>query len=270
MSAPPVSAEYGYYDSQTQTPSQRSTNIPYDDSAAPAVSSVQQQQQQGGKRHAPRAAFPDYKTPPQFLYVKDKTTGASSSVASTETQMRNLRVAEDDPSIKAEHPPSSSPSRQPPVELDMNILSKLLGTDPSLITRDQVRNILSNPDLLNIYKKLLEEDQRKKKRLARNRDLAGQRRKRSKELVETYEAEVNQLENILAKSLAHEFGQGDIQTLLEALGEVGLTDAQCRQLARLEPAIHAEATKVALVEKVVAALHAQEWLHFPNSEVHSK
>ncbi|RHY80187.1 hypothetical protein DYB26_012281 [Aphanomyces astaci] len=49
--------------------------------------------------------------------------------------------------------------------------------------------------------------------------------------------------------------------------EVGLTDAQCRQLARLEPAIHAEATKVALVEKVVAALHAQEWLHFPNSEV---
>ncbi|ETV66558.1 hypothetical protein, variant 1 [Aphanomyces astaci] len=323
MSAPPVSAEYGYYDSQTQTPSQRSTNIPYDDSAAPAVSSVQQQQQQGGKRHAPRAAFPDYKTPPQFLYVKDKTTGASSSVASTETQMRNLRVAEDDPSIKAEHPPSSSPSRQPPVELDMNILSKLLGTDPSLITRDQVRNILSNPDLLNIYKKLLEEDQRKKKRLARNRDLAGQRRKRSKELVETYEAEVNQLENILAKSLAHEFGQGDIQTLLEALGgehkqsitltkdakhqqtasllaqllrhalvfqdanddswmlalaacddpeflslklEVGLTDAQCRQLARLEPAIHAEATKVALVEKVVAALHAQEWLHFPNSE----
>ncbi|RHZ29664.1 hypothetical protein DYB37_011561 [Aphanomyces astaci] len=49
--------------------------------------------------------------------------------------------------------------------------------------------------------------------------------------------------------------------------EVGLTDAQCQQLARLEPAIHAEATKVALVEKVVAALHAQEWLHFPNSEV---
>ncbi|ETW07110.1 hypothetical protein H310_01749 [Aphanomyces invadans] len=201
-------ADYGYYDAQAQPTSHRAYHPVAASSGEP----------QSGKRHAPRNAFPDYKTPPQFLYVKDKTNG-TTSVASTETQMRNLRVGEDTDSVKSE--PSSQQHAQAlpgQIDLDMNVLSKLLGKDPSQITTDQIRSILSNPDLLNIYKKLLEEDQRKQKRLARNRDLAGQRRKRSKELVETYEAEVKELQNILAKSLAHEFGQGDIQTLLEALG----------------------------------------------------
>ncbi|ETW07111.1 hypothetical protein, variant 1 [Aphanomyces invadans] len=306
-------ADYGYYDAQAQPTSHRAYHPVAASSGEP----------QSGKRHAPRNAFPDYKTPPQFLYVKDKTNG-TTSVASTETQMRNLRVGEDTDSVKSE--PSSQQHAQAlpgQIDLDMNVLSKLLGKDPSQITTDQIRSILSNPDLLNIYKKLLEEDQRKQKRLARNRDLAGQRRKRSKELVETYEAEVKELQNILAKSLAHEFGQGDIQTLLEALGgehkqsitltkdakhqetaslltqllrhavvikeanedswmlvlaasddpefvdlklELGLTDAQCQQLLQLEPAIHVEATCLAIVEKCVAGLNVQEWLHFPNTE----
>ncbi|CAK4683856.1 unnamed protein product [Aphanomyces euteiches] len=195
--APPVNSAYGYYDQTTST----NTTSSYDDIPLP--------EERGGKRHVPRSAHPAYKTPPQFLYLKDN----GGSVASTESQMRNLKV--DDTTSEDGSVASSAPAEEPP--LDLGVLSKLLGKDPSQITGDQIRNILANPDLLNIYKKLQEEEQRKQKRLARNRDLAGARRKKSKELVETYEAEVKELQNILAKSLAHEFGKGDIATLVEAL-----------------------------------------------------
>ncbi|ETW07107.1 hypothetical protein, variant 1 [Aphanomyces invadans] len=102
--------------------------------------------------------------------------------------------------------------------LDKAVLSKLLARDESEISDDQIRSIMQNKELLTIYKKLQEEEAKRQKRLDNNRKTAQLRRKKKKGLVETYESQVSELENILAKIHAHRFGQGDVQTLVDALG----------------------------------------------------
>ncbi|KAF0717531.1 Aste57867_2239 [Aphanomyces stellatus] len=289
---------YGYYD-----PSTASVGASLPD-PAPV--------EQSSKRHAPRSAFADYETPPMFIYTK---TEPVESVA--ETQMRNLSVQDDD---AAPGPMEVAPG----VPLDLAVLAKFLGKEEGEITSDEIRTFMATPGCITIYRKLQEEEQRKQKRLARNRDLAGARRKRFKELVEGFETEVKELQNVLAKTLAHQFGQGDIQTLLEALKgahrqsghmskdskteettllltqllrrastirqanedswmlalaaqddpifrelklELGLTDMQCIRLLQLEPYVHNESTRLAIVDKCFAALQVHEWLHFPHTDM---
>ncbi|RQM21072.1 hypothetical protein B5M09_010126 [Aphanomyces astaci] len=66
---------------------------------------------------------------------------------------------------------------------------------------------------------------------------------------------------MLALAAANDCSFADLKQVL------GLTEAQCVRLAQLQPAIHNESTRLAIVEKCFAALHVHEWLHFPNTEV---
>ncbi|RHY97178.1 hypothetical protein DYB35_004482 [Aphanomyces astaci] len=104
--------------------------------------------------------------------------------------------------------------------LDKSVLSKLLVRDESEISDEQIRSIMHNKELLTIYKKLQEEETKRQKRLDNNRKTAQMRRKKKKGLVETYETQVSELETILAKIHAHRFGQGDVQTLVDALSGI--------------------------------------------------
>ncbi|RHY97183.1 hypothetical protein DYB35_004481 [Aphanomyces astaci] len=65
---------------------------------------------------------------------------------------------------------------------------------------------------------------------------------------------------MLALAAANDCSFADLKQVL------GLTEAQCVRLAQLQPAIHNESTRLAIVEKCFAALHVHEWLHFPNTE----
>jgi len=61
------------------------------------------------------------------------------------------------------------------------------------------------------------EDDKRKKRLARNRASARLRRMKKKNLVDTYEVEVGVLESSLEKLRTHQWGAGHADVLLEAL-----------------------------------------------------
>ncbi|KAG9399826.1 hypothetical protein AC1031_011248 [Aphanomyces cochlioides] len=143
----------------------------------------------GGKRHAPSGRW---RTPPTVYYPKSKknTDPVTADAFADGTQG---------------------------LVLDKAVLSKVLARDEADISDEHIRSIMVNKDLLNIYKKLQEEEIKRQKRLDNNRKTAQMRRKKKKGLVETYEAQVSELENILAKIRAHKFGQGDVDTLTEAL-----------------------------------------------------
>mmetsp|Transcript_12866 Transcript_12866/g.19541 ORF Transcript_12866/g.19541 Transcript_12866/m.19541 type:complete len:495 (+) Transcript_12866:174-1658(+) len=84
----------------------------------------------------------------------------------------------------------------------------------------QVARSVSLPDMTrynNAENRAQFEDEKRKKRLARNRASARLRRLRKKNLVESYEHEVGVLETSLSKLKAHTWGSGDCEALLEAL-----------------------------------------------------
>ncbi|KAF1787774.1 Basic-leucine zipper domain [Phytophthora cactorum] len=91
--------------------------------------------------------------------------------------------------------------------------------------------------LLSIYQKLQEEDDRRQRRLERNRASARVRREKKKGMVETYEGEVSKLESSLNMLKNHEFGTGNAQELATALeyssGE-HLRHAQMSKDAKME------------------------------------
>eukprot|EP00520_Triparma_pacifica_P019085 CAMPEP_0118670276 /NCGR_PEP_ID=MMETSP0785-20121206/21371_1 /TAXON_ID=91992 /ORGANISM="Bolidomonas pacifica, Strain CCMP 1866" /LENGTH=315 /DNA_ID=CAMNT_0006565061 /DNA_START=145 /DNA_END=1089 /DNA_ORIENTATION=- len=76
---------------------------------------------------------------------------------------------------------------------------------------------VSMPDMASLDAKAIIDDDKRKKRLARNRASARLRRLRKKNLVESYEAEVGVLESSLAKLKEHKWGTGQHESLLEAL-----------------------------------------------------
>lgn len=77
---------------------------------------------------------------------------------------------------------------------------------------------ISLPDMTRYAARASAEENKRKKRLARNRASARLRRLKKKNLVDTYEGEVGVLETSLAKLRTHSWGQGhDHEALLEAL-----------------------------------------------------
>ncbi|ETN11268.1 hypothetical protein PPTG_10203 [Phytophthora nicotianae INRA-310] len=121
--------------------------------------------------------------------------------------------------------------------MDTALLARVSGTDPSLMGSEEIKQIMRTPDLLSIYQKLQEEDDRRQRRLERNRASARVRREKKKGMVETYEAEVSKLESSLNMLKNHEFGTGNAQELSTALeyssGE-HLRHAQMSKEAKME------------------------------------
>ncbi|KAF1777375.1 Basic-leucine zipper domain [Phytophthora cactorum] len=92
-------------------------------------------------------------------------------------------------------------------------------------------------DTALLARKLQEEDDRRQRRLERNRASARVRREKKKGMVETYEGEVSKLESSLNMLKNHEFGTGNAQELATALeyssGE-HLRHAQMSKDAKME------------------------------------
>ncbi|CAI5744952.1 unnamed protein product [Peronospora destructor] len=101
--------------------------------------------------------------------------------------------------------------------MDTALLARVSGTDPSLVGSEEIKQIMRTPDLLSIYQKLQEEDDRRQRRLERNRASARVRREKKKGMVETYEGEVSKLESLLNMLKNHEFGTGNEEELATAL-----------------------------------------------------
>lgn len=105
--------------------------------------------------------------------------------------------------------------------MDATLLARVSGTDPSMMGSEEIKQIMRTPDLLSIYQKLQEEDDRRQRRLERNRASARVRREKKKGMVETYEGEVSKLENSLNLLKSHTFGSGQSSQLISALGTFG-------------------------------------------------
>ncbi|KAK1936616.1 hypothetical protein P3T76_010051 [Phytophthora citrophthora] len=103
------------------------------------------------------------------------------------------------------------------LSMDTALLARVSGTDPSLMGTEEIKQIMRTPDLLSIYQKLQEEDDRRQRRLERNRASARVRREKKKGMVETYEGEVSKLESSLNMLKNHEFGTGNAEELATAL-----------------------------------------------------
>ena len=102
--------------------------------------------------------------------------------------------------------------------MDTALLARVSGTDPSPMGSEDIKQIMRTPDLLSIYQKLQEEDDRRQRRLERNRASARVRREKKKGMVETYEGEVSKLETALNILKKHEFGTRNARELAAALG----------------------------------------------------
>ncbi|RLN57044.1 hypothetical protein BBJ29_001348 [Phytophthora kernoviae] len=101
--------------------------------------------------------------------------------------------------------------------MDTALLARVSGTDPAAMGSEEIKQIMRTPDLLSIYQKLQEEDDRRQRRLERNRASARVRREKKKGMVETYEGEVSKLESSLNLLKSHTFGAGQAQELASAL-----------------------------------------------------
>ena len=189
------------------------------------------------KRQAPVG---QWKTPPQFLYTArdpnapaipmPQVAGAPSTAAaaldalsfqdmpvppgSSASVVTGSTASGEGGSITAEQFASSTG-----LALDTSIIAKMNGKAESELTMDHIKSIMNRPDMLSIYQKMQEEDERRRKRLARNRNSARARRLKKKNMVEAYETEVSHLEMTLKKLGNHQWGSGQADTLVELLGE---------------------------------------------------
>ncbi|KAF1329711.1 hypothetical protein FI667_g5684, partial [Globisporangium splendens] len=223
------------------------------------------------KRQAPTG---QWKTPPQFLYATNpnagrppqpvaagKPGGRDSESASPSAGMRSMTFQEGtqlfagtgmEDKSGAMAGGSMKLTRQDVVggisaaqfaastgglTMDTALLARVSGTDPSRMGSEEIKQIMRTPDLLSIYQKLQEEDDRRQRRyvgsmrsiffigvyvigrLERNRASARVRREKKKSMVETYEGEVSKLENSLNLLKMHSFGSGQAQDLINALGK---------------------------------------------------
>uniref|UniRef100_K3WAD8 BZIP domain-containing protein n=1 Tax=Globisporangium ultimum (strain ATCC 200006 / CBS 805.95 / DAOM BR144) TaxID=431595 RepID=K3WAD8_GLOUD len=203
------------------------------------------------KRQAPTG---QWKTPPQFLYAANpnagrppqpaaagKPGGRESESASPSAGMRSMTFQEGTQLFAGTGMEDKSGAtggagmkltRQDVVggisaaqfaastgglTMDTALLARVSGTDPSRMGSEEIKQIMRTPDLLSIYQKLQEEDDRRQRRLERNRASARVRREKKKSMVETYEGEVSKLENSLNLLKVHSFGSGQAQDLINAL-----------------------------------------------------
>ncbi|KAJ0410603.1 hypothetical protein ATCC90586_007436 [Pythium insidiosum] len=178
--------------------------------------------------------------PPQQLQPKSMgRPGRDSGQPSPSTGMRGMSF-QDQPLPAAQSASSSGDEMKPMptkeiggisaaqfaastggLTMDATLLARVSGTDPSLMGSEEIKQIMRCPDLLSIYQKLQEEDDRRQRRLERNRASARVRREKKKNMVETYEGEVSKLENSLNLLRSHSFGAGQAQDLLSALDYTG-------------------------------------------------
>ncbi|DAZ94674.1 TPA: hypothetical protein N0F65_002383 [Lagenidium giganteum] len=205
--------------------------------------------QSATKRQAP---IGQWKTPPQFLFmanpahaavaVKPATTArgggqVDSGQTSPSTGLRGMSFQDaPQPYVATPHQlvAEKSDVKFPTSEIggisaaqfaagtggltmDATLLARVSGTDPARMGSEEIKQIMRCPDLLSIYQKLQEEDDRRQRRLERNRASARVRREKKKGMVETYEGEVSKLENSLSLLRAHSFGTGQAQDLITAL-----------------------------------------------------
>jgi hypothetical protein len=200
------------------------------------------------KRHAP---IGQWKTPPQFLYAANPRNVHSSKLDSGQkspsSAMRGMSFS-DIPQVYpvvGRDPTDKLPSQGQitttmtskaqsqnvagisaaqfaagtgGLTMDTNLLARVSGTDPSRMGSEEIKQIMRCPDLLSIYQKLQEEDDRRQRRLERNRASARVRREKKKGMVETYEGEVSKLEYSLNLLNGHKFGVGKAHDLVNALG----------------------------------------------------
>ncbi|GLE06234.1 hypothetical protein PINS_up015476 [Pythium insidiosum] len=203
--------------------------------AAPPGGGASQQMPSGINAPAPAMM----RQPPQQL--QPKTMGARSGrdngQPSPSTGMRGMTF-QDQPLPQTQSASSSGDETKPlptkeiggisaaqfaastgGLTMDATLLARVSGTDPALMGSEEIKQIMRCPDLLSIYQKLQEEDDRRQRRLERNRASARVRREKKKNMVETYEGEVSKLENSLNLLRSHSFGAGQAQDLLSALAD---------------------------------------------------
>lgn len=207
------------------------------------------------KRQAPMG---QWKTPPQFMYAPSSSASSSSSSrpssagavgnqpnrdsgrSSPSSGMRSMTFQDGNAAtaLYAMPPGLMDEEQQQKIKrqeiggisaaqfaastggltMDATLLARVSGTDPSMMGSEEIKQIMRTPDLLSIYQKLQEEDDRRQRRLERNRASARVRREKKKGMVETYEGEVSKLENSLNLLKSHTFGSGQSSQLISALG----------------------------------------------------
>jgi hypothetical protein len=123
-------------------------------------------------------------------------------------------------SLPHQHQPALQTSSLPPTQA---LMSSTTSHPPQTVSIPSssvsaANRSVSLPDINSYAKRAVIEEDKRQKRLARNRASARLRRLKKKNLVDSYEAEVGVLETSLAKLRDHRWGIGtDINALLEAL-----------------------------------------------------
>ncbi|TYZ64580.1 hypothetical protein PybrP1_001492 [[Pythium] brassicae (nom. inval.)] len=238
-------AQYAAFIAQANAPSSSAGDLEGDlpsslPSYVPPPSQQQQQRFDGApsaaKRQAPSG---QWKTPPQFLFPAARSTAAANANAqaaadrpgeqpSPSAGMRNMTFRDgahlfggDEEKGGGAKPPTRQEiggisaaqfaASTGGLTMDTALLARVSGTDPSQVGSEEIKQIMRTPDLLSIYQKLQEEDDRRQRRYERS--LAGWQ----SESTRTYEGEVSKLENSLNLLKMHTFGSGQAQDLSSAL-----------------------------------------------------
>ncbi|TMW60192.1 hypothetical protein Poli38472_000234 [Pythium oligandrum] len=203
-----------------------------------------------------QATMGQWKTPPQFLYPSNPSVPSPASVtnpralAANKVANRPRDASQPSPStgmrgMSFQDPSYSEDEKRPPppreiagisaaqfaastggLTMDATLLARVTGTDPALVGSEEIKQIMRTPDLLSIYQKLQEEDDRRQRRLERNRASARVRREKKKNMVEMYEGEVSKLENSLNLLKSHTFGTGNANDLINALDPIEYTGGE--------------------------------------------
>lgn len=156
-------------------------------------SSQQQQQQQrfdGTPSAAKRQATSgQWKTPPQFLFPAARANDRSGEQPSPSEGMRNMTFRDgshlfgsggDHDDAKGDAKPRQLTRQEiggisaaqfaastGGLTMDTALLARVSGTDPSQVGSEEIKQIMRTPDLLSIYQKLQEEDDRRQRRYGR-------------------------------------------------------------------------------------------------------
>ncbi|RLN51913.1 hypothetical protein BBJ28_00002203 [Nothophytophthora sp. Chile5] len=158
-------------------------------------------------------SFQDGATPPGYQML----SGAGGDKADSGAVMA-LKLGRQDGVTNSQISAAQFAASTGGLAMDTALLARVSGTDPAMMGSEEIKQIMRTPDLLSIYQKLQEEDDRRQRRLERNRASARVRREKKKGMVETYEGEVSKLESSLNLLKAHTFGAGQAQELASALG----------------------------------------------------
>jgi len=204
-----------------------SANIPLQDGGA-----------DGGASSALPTSADEYALMLQEAYKRGQQAGALSSHPASESDGTAARTAVHVTNYAAAVPAAVSSNADvvaPPINNNYAVGGSLNTTSSRSVTHSK-----SMPDMSSYQNTLAnanDEEEKRKKRLARNRASARLRRLKKKNLVDSYEGEVGVLEASLTKLRAHQWGAADSnnhEALIEALsmerGQQPLTAEKRREL----------------------------------------